>query len=400
MKKHIPYFLFLACLFSLYGCRKDKLPKNMEPGYFKIYDDPASANSYRVLDVQETGDGGALILSELNHNTIYLIRAAADGKQVTAAAIGNGSQHPLPSLLQINGAYYAGAMDETGLFARILQVDDQSCSVLGTADIPSLLYPLAFSATDDNNILLLSYDRINYRSQLSKLEPGGQIQWTQSVNVYQDTETQIVAHLNGTGKRYPFYTAVWNGKYVMNGFYNYSFSFLLFGNSGPETVYNGSNYNSGTNAMQVLNNGNALITRFSFGSSYLVPSFAQSTGTIDLTDNMGGIQIDDAAENSDFRLGHIEIDHTVYTAYAYNTQNGRVCFSLLTENGTLKARHYFGNSETPFRIGNFRATADKGLILAGTLQVAGAFPRPALFKLNEKELYEILGLDYEKAQKE
>ncbi len=399
MKKYIYLFLFPAlCLLA--SCRKDKLPKNMEPGYFKVYDDQASANRYRVLDVRETGDGGALILSELNDKTIHLVRAAADGKQMAAATITNGSHNPLGSLLFINGAYYVGAMDETGLFARIIRVDENYCSAISSADLNGLLYPLAFSEIEEGSILLLSYDRTNYRSQLSRVMPDGQVIWTQNANVNQDTETQIVAHLNGTGKRYPFYTAAWNDRYVANCFYNYSFSFLTFSASAQDAIYNGSNYNSGTSAMYALENGNAAIARFSFGQSYLQPSFAAAPGVVDLTDNMGGALIDDAAADSDFRFGKIVIDNKNYTAYAYNTQNGRVCLSLLDESGSLKARKYFGNGENPLSIGNFRATADKGLMLAGSFRVAGSFARPALFKLNEKELYEIVGLDYEKAQKE
>jgi|GEM_PF-1252415 len=399
MKKHIYFFLFsFLCLLA--ACRKDKLPKDMEPGYFKVYDDQASANSYRVLDIRETGDGGALILSELNNKTIHLVRTAADGRQMAAAVITNGSHDPLGSLLFINGAYYVGAMDETGLFTRVIRVDENSCSAISSVDFGALLYPLAFSEAEEGSMLLLSYDRVNYRSQLSRITPDGQVIWTQNVNVYQDTETQIVAHLNGTGKRYPFYTATWNGRYVANCFYNYSFSFLTFSASAQDAVYNGSNYNSGTSAMYAMENGNAAIARFSFGQSYLVPSFAPAPGVVDLTDNMGGALIDDAAPDSDFRFGKIVIANTNYIAYAYNTQNGRVCFSLLDEGGSLKARKYFGSSENPFTIGNFRATADKGLMVAGSFRVAGSFARPALFKLNEKELYEVVGLDYEKEQKE
>lgn len=332
---------------------------------------------------------------------MYLIKTDVAGNLQTAAGIQNGTRHPLPSLLYTDGHYYTAGMDETGLFTRLMQVDENTCSVTASADVNSLIYPLAFSATDQGNILLLSYNRNNYRSQLSEISPGGQVAWTREVNVYQDTETQIVAHLNGTGKRYPFYTAEWNGKYIANCFYNYSFSFLVFGSQGtPESVYNGSNYNSGTSALFVSENGDAALARFSFGQSYLLPTFTLPVNTIDLTDNMGGALIEDAQNDSEFRFGNLRIDNSLYTAFAYNTQSGRVCLALLDAAGSIKARKYFGSSENPFALANFRATRDKGLLLAGTYRVAGSLARPALFRLNEKELYEMLGLDYEKAQKD
>jgi len=391
----LPPLFLLVLAAAFFGCKKDKLPKGMKPGYFKIYDDQAANNSYRTLDIQETSDGGALILASLNNTQMYLIRTDEKGEYVTSAEITGGSKHPLPTLLNINGEFYAGCMDEVGLFTRILKIDPNSCQGTVVAEFQNLLYPLAFSVTDGSSILLLTYNRLQYRSQMSKVGLDGSVAWTVEANVFQDTEAQIVAHLNGTGKRYPFFTATWNGKYVLNGFNNYSFSFLVYSAGGqfPDAIYNGSNFSSGATAMYTAD-GNAAIARFSFGKSYLVPSFPQASGVVDLTDNMGGLFVEEAEPDSEFELGTLTIDNTPYLCFAYNTANGRVAFGVLDASGQLKARKYFGDGSNPFKIGNFRATQDKGLMVAGTFTVAGAFPRPALFKLNEKELFEIVGLDY------
>jgi hypothetical protein len=394
--KNITYILFVITSIAMIGCKKE-LPKGMEPGFFKIYDDQISSNNYRTLDIHETSDGGSLILASVNHTQIYVLRVNEKGEYMTSAEVSGGNKHPLPNLLYINNTYYAGCMDEVGLFTRILQIDENTCAASTVAEFPNLLYPLAFSAVDNSSILLLGYDRWAYTSQLSKISLGGQVEWTKNINVFQDTEAQIVSHLNGTGKRYPFYTAGWNGKYVANCFNNYSFSFLVFdgGAVSPDAIYNGSHFSSGTSAFIDLGAGSAAITRFSFGKSYLIPSFPQASGVVGLTDDMGGLLVEEAESDAEFKLGSITVDNTPYLCYAYNTQNGRVATGFLSSSGELKARKYFGSSNNPFKIGNFIPTSDKGLMVAGTFYVAGAFPRPALFKLNEKELFEIMGLKYE-----
>lgn len=394
--KNITQLLFFVIAISVVGCKKE-LPSGMDPGYFKVYDDQASNNTYQVLDVKEVSGGGALLLAALNYTQLFLIRTNEKGEYMTSAEITNGNKHPLPSLLYIDGSYYAGCMDEVGLFARILKIDETTCSATTVAEFPNLLYPLAFSKSDGNSLLLVGYDRYGYRSQLSKITLDGQVEWTVNANVFQDAEAQIVGHLNGTGKRYPFYTATWNGKYVANCFNNYSFSFLVF-NAGvetPDAIYNGSHFSSGTSAMMELSDGSAAIARFSFGKSYLIPSFAQASGVVSLTDDMGGILMEEAEDDSEFEFGKVTVDNVSYFCYAYNTENGRVAIGFMNATGELKARKYFGSSNNPFKIGNFVQTNDKGLLVAGTFYVAGAFPRPALFKLNEKELFEVMGLKYE-----
>ena len=393
--KNITYILAVVLSFSMLGCKKE-LPKGMEPGFFKIYDDQASSNTYRTLDAHETSGGGALILASLNHTQMYILRVNEKGEYMTSAVITGGNKHPLPNLLYINNIFYAGCMDEVGLFTRILQIDENTCAATTVAEFQNLLYPLAFSVVDNSSILLLGYDRWTYASQLSKISLDGQVAWTKDANVFQDAESEIVSHLNGTGKRYPFYTAGWNGKYVANCFNNYSFSFLVFdgGTGFPDAIYNGSHFSSGTSAFLELGGGNAAITRFSFGKSYLLPTFPQTSGVVSLTDDMGGLLVEEAEADSEFELGQITVDDTPYLCYAYNTENGRVAIGFLGSSGELKARKYFGSSNNPFKIGNFIPTSDKGLMVAGTFYVAGAFPRPALFKLNEKELFELMGLEY------
>ena len=395
MKQILPAFLWLlACTGAFYGCKKD-LPKGMEPGYFKIYDDQNAGNSYRMLDMQETADGGTLILSELNHTRIHLTRVDKNGEYLTSAEITGGSKNPLPTLLHINDTYYVGCMDEVGLFTRFIKIDPGSCQPESVVEFPDLLYPLAFSVAEGSSVLLLTYDRYGYKSQLSKVSPDGQVLWTVEANVFQDTEALIVNQLNGTGKRYPFFTLGWNGKYIANCFNNYSFSFLVFnaGSNAPDAIYNGSNFSSGVSAMYVLPDGSTALSRFSFGRSYLIPAFVPASGAVDLTDNMGGILVEEAESDSEFEFGTVTIDGTPYFCYAHNTENGRVAVGFLS-GGPLKAKKYFGSSHNTFKIGSFRATKDNGLLVAGSFWVAGAFPRPALFKLNEKELYEVMGLKY------
>lgn len=397
MRKRTHILLWLLPVFTVFwGCKKDALPKGMDPGYFKIYDDQTANNSYRTLDVHEMPDGGALVLAALNNSRIYLLRTDEKGDYLASTEIGDGTIHPLPNLLRINDGFYVGGMDEVGLFTRILKIDPNSCQAETSVEFTNLFYPLAFSA-NGSAILLLGYDRFTYRSQLSRITLDGQTEWTLETNVNQDVETQLVNHLNGTGKRFPFFTANWNGKYVMNGFNNYSFSLLVFaaGSSFPDAIYNGSNYSSGASALLPLESGNAALARFSFGKSYFTPAFAAASGVVDLTDNITGIFVEEAEPDSEFELGIVSVDDVPYLCFGYNTTNGRVAIGFMDASGELKARKYFGSADNPFQIGNFRATQDKGLLVAGTFYVAGSFPRPALFKLNEKELFELMGLKYE-----
>lgn len=393
--KRLAYLILLLLCTGFWACKKE-LPNGMEAGYFKVFDDQAANNQYKVLDLKETSDGGALILCSLNHTQAFLLRCNEKGEYVTSTLVDAQHKHPLPTLLQINGNFYVACMDEVGLFTRILHIDESTGATSVAAEFPTLLYPLAWSANTDGSLLLLSYDRYGFRSELSKLSLDGQTDWTVRVNVYQDAEEMVVHHLNGTGKQFPFYTTAWNGKFVANCFNNYSFSFLVFsaGNNTPDAIYNGSHYSSGTTAMLPLDGSSAALARFSFGKSYLIPSFDQSAGVVSLTDDMGGLLVEEAEDDSEFEFGKVSIDGTTYLCYAYNTQNGRVSIGFMSSTGELKARKYFGSSNNPFKIGHFIQTQDKGLMVAGSFYVAGAFPRPAIFKLNEKELFEMMGLVY------
>jgi len=369
----------------------------MAPGYFKVYDDQALNNRYQTLDILEMSDGGVLLLASINNTRIYLLRTNADGEYMASKEIDGSNKNVMPSIIQNESGIFIGCMDQTGLFTRILKVEENSCETSLASEFQDLLYPLAVSTMSDGNLLLLSYDRLSFRSELSKISISGNIAWSIQIPVNQDAETRIVRHLDGSGTQYPFFTAVWNNKPIVNCFSNYSFSFLMYNSTSntAETIYNGSQFSSGLSSFFATGNGNAAISRFSFGKSYMISDFNQNTGIIDLTDNMGGTYIEDAEENSVFKLGHISVDGVTYLSMAYNTQNGRVALVFLDASGQFKARKYFGAAANPFKIGQFRQTSDKGLLVGGTFYVAGSLPRPALFKLNEKELYKILDLKYE-----
>jgi hypothetical protein len=389
----------LLSLFLLSSCLEKAEPTLEQNSFTRIYDDADFSAAYTPLDVQQTSDGGYLVLAskrvvDSNFAGVYLLKVDKVGSIVTEVDDFDPQYvNPVAPLSFINGAYYFFCMDSNLQEAYLIKITADA--EFDTAVPMGLTYPTA-SATDGNNILLLSYNNADKVMVMSQHTTDGSISAGPTgftIGVGDEVEEPIINHFIQGGKKFPFSIGrAVGGSLYYNGFYNYTFSlvFASFGATAPSGVVYGQQDDGGFSAVKPLDGNRFATARFNFGDNFILPTTELSTNGLTIGTDLGGFTLPELSPNTMVRLITIASDNQNAILYAANTQSKQIALlSYNQSDGSFINSRYLGFSN-PFEIGSVLQTVDGGLLVSGITYVAGRFPRICLFKLSKDDVAGLL----------
>lgn len=382
-------YLILLSLFIL-GCKNKYEP---EAAFIKVYHDEDINTNYYPLGIQETNDGGYIVLSAKNGWNIHILKTDPEGNMLWEQQISSKYVNAVPNLIKRNGKIYFVCMDAVGLFTYIMEINENSKEVIEFNKFEQIYYPM-YVFDNKTEVYIQNYNRMTYETGIVKLSANlDEIQNWGSVQIFTDVEDKIVDHINYTGKRFPFFINVTpeNNHVLFSGFNNYSFS-TVFMNSNLDFsgVYNGAAFDGGLNAVLPLGGNKFSLARFSFSNMFYNAHATLDPSTIDIAESIPAQTQPELDPQRPVLIKKIEISETNYVAYLATTKSNHLLLSLYEPGSSQpKAIKYLGES-VPLLACDFDKTKDGGLMILTRVTVMGSFNRIATIKLNEEELEKLI----------
>lgn len=402
MIKYSPLHAFIAALALLIAsCAEESNPLTEASSFTRIYDNNVFSESYKPIDIEQTADGGYVILGsrvltqlttteqvDTAFRGTFLIKVAANGDFEKFQNLEETYLNPVPQLMKYQNSLYFFCMDKDSYTTQLIKVDEALEAIEPT--LVNLRYPLAASL-DGTTFIVLSYDDTDKLSVLSMLNPTGGILSSKgySIGIGDDVEEPLMEHIRNQNKHFPFSTGrVPGGLYYFTGFIDYTFSlgFSDLNGDNPTGVVQGQQDDGGVSALVPLGGNKFAASWFNFGTTYFLPNVAFQTNSTTTIIDYPVYTLPEFVVNAKTTLIRSVIKEQNVIVYASDTQSRQVGLYFYDEaTGAFLGSHYLGFSN-PFEVGNMIQTADGGLAVCATTYVAGRFPRVCIFKLSEAEL--------------
>ncbi|NJN42604.1 MAG: hypothetical protein HC811_10620 [Flammeovirgaceae bacterium] len=390
-----PFLITLLTLLSATSCLEEQNPAFDEKAFTKIYDNTEFDASYYPIDVQQTSEGGYLILGgrRLENSSfagIYILKADKLGNFVRDYDVDESYVNPVGDFMKIGATYYFLCMDPLTLQTHIASVDMNGESFTAIPVASSLPYPAAAS-TDGNSILALSYNHVNKESVVSVIATAGTVSASNgySIGAGEGVEQPLVDHFLRTGYQFPFQVGQSGSQYFFNGFYNYTFSlvFVDLSQNNPTGVVQGQQDDGGFSALLPLSGSTFAASRFNFGDNYLLPNVDLNTSGISSSTDLGGFSLPELDQNAVVRIIRATIQSQDVLVYGCNTKSNQIgLYFYNASTGAFISSQYLGYSY-PFEISAVKQTAEGDLIVCGTTYVTGRFPRFSLIKIAGDQIH-------------
>lgn len=384
------FFISAIALF-VFACGEDSNPVTETKNFTSIFDSNQFTDGFFPIDIQQTTDGGYVVLAEselpdTQLTGVYLLKADKYGnfvKFIKADTLNN----PVGRLSKIADKYYFFCMNNTD--AKLASFDE----TLDNFSIVDVAYTNpAASAPLENGFLLLSVNTDSKQTIIAQIGlDGGTIRDKGfTFGDGDDSEKPLSEHFLKQGKQFPFDVGVVSpGIYYFNGFYDYSFS-LIFTNmtsDDPIGITAGQNDDGGFSALVPLSSSKYAAARFNFGENFFLPNAtivatSQNVPSVQL----GGLTIPELISETKVKILRSTVNQKNVLIYAADTETRQIGLYFYDEaTGAFIGSKYLGFSN-PFTIGNLVNTEDGGIAVVGTTYLAGRFARLCIFKLSKEEV--------------
>lgn len=389
--------LVVVLLFAM-GCDVRDNEFEPEKRFTKVYDDSDYDANFYPLDISQTTDGGYLVLAVKGVWDPYLMKVDGLGEKVWEIHLTSPYSNPVPKLLKQNsGAHFFFCMNDNGLNQTyLMRVDENAGTVSEVAFLDEITYPLSSSVTPDNGFILQGYNADKRSSTLSKFGSGGNEQWTESYNIFEDLEVPaILYHITRVDPPLPFFCGTLESQggtaqsYYFNGFANYNFAmtFVATGDGAQQGTIQGNRYEAAvSSAIQVSGNDFAVSRFEEDGSNFLAPRATIDPTTFSQSTALEGELFKEVANKTIIKSELLDIDGGQYIAYAATSRSGKIILQFYdVVNGNFSGAETFGLNQL-YQIGELIQTSDGGLAILGMTTLEGQFDRLVIFKLSKEDL--------------
>lgn len=390
--KNTHFLLIVAFMSSiLFSCKKDDFKE--EETYIKVYGELDGNKKFVPLAIQQTADGGSLMLSAVNGWNIFLMKTDALGEVVWKTDVDAPYVSATPNLIAANGSYYFVCMDQVGLFSYLMKVDESTGATEVVKTANSIIYP-TYAYYDGVNLFIQNYNRVSNETGIHKISSDFQsIEQSNYIDVMTSVLNEMVNHTTFSGRRFPFFiqSNPERTNLVMSCFYNYSFSLVMMDQNLDMTgVYNGAAYQGGVNAALSLGGNAFAIAKFSNENQYFTANTTLDFNTIGITANIPANGYSELDNSKPVVVKDLPVDGNSTVCMIATTRTNQLLMQVFDKaSGSLLGTKYLGKN-TPLSIGDFTVTADGGALLLVQMRVMGGPTRLATIKLSKKQLDDVI----------
>jgi hypothetical protein len=391
------FMAFTITVTGLSSCDVKKSDADPSSAYSKVYDHPDMNLAFHPVDLEETSDGGYMILSVYTDTTlsvfplIHVMKTGRAGEKIWETWVDKAYSSAVPSLEPMGSDYFFVCMDAVNQETRVLRVNPQTGDVTEFKAM-TLQYPLYSRKDSRNDILMLNFDRQRRVSILSKYDDAFNEQWSLEFGIIDDVKHQIETHLSKTGIQFPFFIGQMGNPeithYFVNCFYNYTMTLLFvdaMAGSHTGTLYTYQDDAAISAAVNVEENRFAL-SRYYTGDNFVNPFVTLNPIAIQSVTDFTDIPMPELSPDAPVRCLHENINGNDVIVYASQTRTNQLALYLYGATDGVLQKVKFINEKYPINLVSLIFTQEQGLAILAQTYVIGRFPRINLIKLSPKDL--------------
>jgi len=380
--------LFICCcaLIALLSCEKkdtSSLP------FVKIYDDQNGNRSFTPLSIiKSTQDHGYIVLSAFDGWKIQLMKIDNDGVFEWNLELPDAYVNAVPNLVNIDQHIYLVCMDPIELNTRILRIDEANHAVIPVSVLEEVSYPLYAEYAVDN-LMLLSSPLGSQITLIQKVSPLlDTVIQVGALDISMNVDDYLIKHSMHSGKQWPFFikSTPEKDRFVVNGFYNYSFSTVFLDNNLQFSgVYNGAAMDGGINQLLPLGAGSYALSRISGEYLFNNANCSLDPSAIAMATSIEAQGDSELNHESPVLIESLTIKGVTYRAYVASTHSNQLSLKLYDESGKKIAGTYLSKN-IPIKACDMIQTPYGELLILTQVRVMGSYNRIGAIKLSKANL--------------
>ena len=380
--------LFICCcaLIALLSCEKkdtSSLP------FVKIYDDQNGNRSFTPLSIiKSTQDHGYIVLSAFDGWRIQLMKIDNDGVFEWNLELPDAYVNAVPNLVNIDQHIYLVCMDPIELNTRILRIDEANHAVIPVSVLEEVSYPLYAEYAVDN-LMLLSSPLGSQITLIQKVSPLlDTVIQVGALDISMNVDDYLIKHSMHSGKQWPFFikSTPEKDRFVVNGFYNYSFSTVFLDNNLQFSgVYNGAAMDGGINQLLPLGAGSYALSRISGEYLFNNANCSLDPSAIAMATSIEAQGDSELNHESPVLIESLTIKGVTYRAYVASTHSNQLSLKLYYESGKKIAGTYLSKN-IPIKACDMIQTPYGELLILTQVRVMGSYNRIGAIKLSKANL--------------
>jgi hypothetical protein len=384
--KRIAFVCSLGLFFLLLACEKKDMTSLP---FVKIYDDQNGNRSFTPLSIiKSSQDYGYIVLSAFDGWRIQLMKIDKDGVFSWNLELPDSYVNAVPSLVNINGQLYLVCMDPIELNTRILRIDETNQTVVPVSTLEEVSYPV-HAYYNGNNLYLMSCPLSSQMMGIHEVSTAlDTVIRVGALGIGMNVDEQLLKHVMHTGKQWPFFikSTPEKDRFVVNGFYNYSFSTVFLDNSLQFTgVYNGAALDGGINQLEPLGSNEYGISRVSGDYVFFNPKLTLNPDAVVMATSLEAQGDAELNHEMPVLIKELTIKGTKYRAFLASTRSNQLSLKLYDETGKKIAGTYISKN-IPIKASDMIQTPYGELLILTQVRVMGSYNRIGTIKLSKPNL--------------
>jgi hypothetical protein len=384
--KRIAFLCSLGLFFLLLACEKKDMTSLP---FVKIYDDQNGNRSFTPLSIiKSSQDYGYIVLSAFDGWRIQLMKIDKDGVFSWNLELPDSYVNAVPSLVNINGQLYLVCMDPIELNTRILRIDETNQTVVPISTLEEVSYPV-HAYYNGNNLYLMSCPLSSQMMGIHEVSTAlDTVIRVGALGIGMNVDEHLLKHVMHTGKQWPFFikSTPEKDRFVVNGFYNYSFSTVFLDNSLQFTgVYNGAALDGGINQLEPLGSNEYVISRVSGDYVFFNPKLTLNPDAVAMATSLEAQGDAELNHEMPVLIKELTIKGTKYRAFLASTRSNQLSLKLYDETGKKIAGTYISKN-IPIKASDMIQTPYGELLILTQVRVMGSYNRIGTIKLSKPNL--------------
>lgn len=376
-------FFFSAC---------EKKDKSSLP-FVKIYDDQNGNRSFSPLSMCKSNlDNGYLVLSAYDGWRIHLMKMDKDGKFEWNLELPEQYVNAVPSLVNIQQQLYLVCMDPIALNTRILRIDEANKSVVQISTLEEVSYPI-HAYHNGSDLYLMSCPLSSQMTVIHKVSQAlDTVVKIGALSISTNVDDLLLKHVMHTGKRYPFFiqSTPEQQHFVVNAFYNYSFSTVFFDSELQFSgVYNGAAMDGGIQTVFPLGANQFALSRISGENVFINPKATLDPTAITMATSVeaqGDAELD---HEKPVLIKNISISSKPYLCVVASSRSNQLVLKLFDAAGKKIASKYLSKN-VPIEACDMAFTPYGELLVLLRVRIMGSYNRIGSLKLSKGNLEELV----------